>query len=435
MDPNLAPVDIAARVAAVRAKAAITPAHLCDRFASAGAPSPVWTLELRRSSGRVEAAIDVPGTATSVARPFGVTARRPREEDVALSMFTSGTTSTPKVVPLTHANLAASIGGICATYRLAPDDATLLVMPLFHGHGLIAGLLSTLATGGAAHMPSGGRFSASTFWSEMTSVGATWYTAVPTIHQILLERAAAEYPKAHLPALRFIRSCSAPLTTTLLHQIESTFAAPVIEAYGMTETAHQATSNPLPTVGAHKPSSVGLPTGVEVRILAPDGRTVATRMVGEVCIRGAAVTSGYREAPDVNAATFVDGWFHTGDLGYLDEDGYLFLEGRIKEIINRGGEKISPRHVDVVLLSNPKVEDALSFGVPDEKYGEEIAAAIIIKPGQTTTEQELAQYSRERLSAFEVPKRFYFVTDFPRTAKGAPDRRKLAMVFARASRP
>jgi acyl-CoA synthetase (AMP-forming)/AMP-acid ligase II len=429
LDPALAPTEVASRLAAVHAKATIVPAHLCDRFVAAGAKPPAWKLVLDRSAGRVQATIDVAGPAVQR------TARPPGPGDVALLMCTSGTTSAPKVVPLTHANLSASIEGICGSYRLSPDDATLLVMPLFHGHGLIAGLLATLATGGAAYVPSGGRFSAHTFWNDMADIRATWYTAVPTMHQILLARAKSEYPKDHRPMLRFIRSCSAPLATKVLHDLEFTFSAPVLPAYGMTETAHQASSNPLPTDGRCDPSSVGLATGVAIRVLGPDGHVVDAGKGGEVCVRGPSVTSGYLDNPEANAASFVDGWFHTGDLGYENDDGYLFLTGRIKEIINRGGEKISPARVDAVLLTNPKIQDAISFGVPDEKYGEEIDAAVILKPGETASEQELERYARADLSAFEVPKRFYFVTDFPRTEKGTADRRKLAAMFTSGARP
>lgn len=432
LDPVLAPTEVAARVSALEAKATLVPDHLYDRFVAASPRSVAWKLSLDRSAGRALPGIVVPGGTAPTDLPAGA-AHPLGEGDVALLLFTAGTTSTPKIVPLTHANVTASVHGICATYRLSPDDATLLVMPLFHGHGLIAGLLSTLATGGAAYVPSKGRFSASAFWKDMVGVRATWYTAVPTIHQILLARAASEYPEDHPPKLRFVRSCSAPLAATVQRDVEAAFSAPVIQAYGMTETAHQASSNPLPVAGSDKPSSVGLATGLEIRIFEPDAHVVAAGSTGEVWVRGAAVTSGYVDDPKANAASFVDGWFRTGDLGYRDGDGYLFLTGRSKEIIDRGGEKISPEKVDGVLLSNPKVQDALSFGVPDAKYGEEIVAAVTLKSGQSASEQELERYSRAKLSAFEVPKRFYFVTDLPRTAKGTGDRHKLAAMFASSS--
>ena len=255
---------------------------------------------------------------------------------------------------------------------------------------------------------------------------ATWYTAVPTIHQILLVRAASDYPKDHPPRLRFIRTASAALAPAVLSDLQAAFSAPVIPAYGMTETAHQAASNPLPADGPVKPASVGVPTGVQIQVTNPDGSPAPAGVTGEIWIRGAAVTAGYRDNPDANAASFTGGWFHTGDLGYADTDGYLFLRGRIKEIIDRGGENISPAEVDAVLQANPKISDAMSFGVSDAMYGEEINAAVILRPGQSATEEELKQYCLARLSAFEVPKRFFFMTSFPHTVKGADDRHRLA---------
>jgi acyl-CoA synthetase (AMP-forming)/AMP-acid ligase II len=265
----------------------------------------------------------------------------------------------------------------------------------------------------------------------MVTARATWYTAVPTMHQILLARAGSDYPTDGYPRLRFVRSCSAPLAPAVLQDLESAFSAPVVPAYGMTETAHQVTSNPLPNDGADKPASVGLATGVEIRVTAPGGGPAASGEPGEVWVRGSAVTSGYLGNPAATAESFSGGWFHTGDLGYQDSDGYLFLTGRIKETINRGGEKISPSMVDEVLQSNPDVEDAVSFAVPDEKYGEEIEAAVVLRPGHTVGEDELTQYARSKLSAFEVPKRIFFLADLPRTAKGAGDRRRLAVLLGR----
>ncbi|MBX3210933.1 MAG: AMP-binding protein [Labilithrix sp.] len=442
IDPALQPREIAARLDAVGAKAMIVPEHLYERFATARLPSPIWRLSLERSPDRLRPALVAPNLTEDAAhapRASGVTpslrdgaAQAPRAGDVALLLFTTGTTQGPKVVPLTHANLSASVGGSCATYRLTPEDATLLVMPLFHGHGLIGALLATLASGGAAHVPPRGRFSAGGFWRQMIDARATWYTAVPTVHQILLARAATDYPKARPPQLRFVRSCSAPIAASVARAVESAFGAPLVPAYGMTETAHQATSNPLPVAGVRKAASVGVPTGLEVQIVEQGGRGVERGVVGEVRVRGPAVTSGYLHAPEANATSFVDGWFCTGDLGYEDEDGYLFLQGRIKELVNRGGEKISPSAVDAVLAENPKVAEAMSFGVPDDEYGEEIVAAIVLQPGERASASELARYALSRLSAFEAPKRFYFLDALPRTAKGAGDRRKLTAMFTAA---
>ncbi|KAL7204172.1 hypothetical protein ACSBR2_017275 [Camellia fascicularis] len=291
--------------------------------------------------------------------------------DTALFLHTSGTTSRPKGVPLTQINLASSVQNIKSVYKLTESDSTVIVLPLFHVHGLIAGLLSSLGAGAAVTLPAAGRFSASTFWSDMNNYKATWYTAVPTIHQIVLDRHFSK-PEPAYPKLRFIRSCSASLAPAILSRLEEAFGAPVLEAYAMTEATHLMSSNPLPEDGPHKAGSVGKPVGQEMAILDENGVQQEAGKSGEVCIRGPNVTKGYKNNPEANKSAFRFGWFHTGDLGVLDSDGYLHLVGRIKELINRGGEKISPIEVDAVLLSHPDIVQAVAFGVPDDKYGEEV---------------------------------------------------------------
>jgi acyl-CoA synthetase (AMP-forming)/AMP-acid ligase II len=429
LDPALPPDQLAARAGAAHATVAVVAAHPpVDELAAALGRAagtnerPVWQVAMDGA----RAAVTVPdGSPGLPARPAGAL-----PPDTALLLSTSGSTSAPKTVPLTAANVAASVRGIVGTYRLGPRDATLLIMPLFHGHGLIAGLLATLASGGAVWLPATGQFSASRFWPEMTAAGATWYTAVPAVHQILLKRAAGDYPRPDPPRLRFIRSCSAPLAPAVARELEVTFGAPVVPAYGMTETAHQAASNPVPAHGAVKQESVGVPTGLDLRIAGPDGGDAPDGVTGEIWLRGPAVAAGYLDNPGATAAAFPGGWVRTGDLGYQDADGYLFLTGRIKEMINRGGEKFSPQQIDAVLLSHPAVADALSFGVPDEIYGEEVSAAIIVKPGQHVSEHDLEAFCRERLGTAGAPKRIFTVAEFPMTAKHAGDRRKLAAEFA-----
>jgi acyl-CoA synthetase (AMP-forming)/AMP-acid ligase II len=349
--------------------------------------------------------------------------------DVALFLHTSGTTSRPKGVPLTQANLAASVANIRSVYRLAETDATVVVLPLFHVHGLICGLLSSLASGASVTLPAAGRFSASTFWADMRAAGATWYTAVPTIHQIILDRHASK-PEPLPPALRFIRSCSASLAPAILDRLEAAFGAPVLEAYAMTEASHMMTSNPLPQDGPRKPGSVGRPVGcLEVAILDEEGARVAPGKPGEVCVRGANVTAGYKGSPEANEAAFRFGWFHTGDIGVADEEGYLRLVGRIKELINRGGEKISPIEVDAVLLDHPAVKQAVSFGVPDDKYGEEINCAVIPREGSVIGEDDVVAHCRRNLASFKVPKKVFVTDDLPKTATGKIQRRVVAEHF------
>lgn len=256
--------------------------------------------------------------------------------DVALFLHTSGTTSRPKGVPLSQHNLLSSVKNIKSVYKLTESDSTVIVLPLFHVHGLIAGLLSSLGAGGAVTLPLSGRFSASTFWSDMIKYNATWYTAVPTIHQIILDRHLNK-PEPVYPKLRFIRSCSASLAPVIMGRLEEAFDAPVLEAYAMTEASHLMASNPLPEDGPHKAGSVGKPVGQEMVILDETGRVLEVEVKGEVCIRGDNVTKGYKNNLEANRVGFLYGWFHTGDIGYFDSDGYLHLVGRIKELINRGG--------------------------------------------------------------------------------------------------
>jgi acyl-CoA synthetase (AMP-forming)/AMP-acid ligase II len=296
-------------------------------------------------------------------------------------------------------------------------------MPLFHGHGLIGAALATLASGGAAIVPS--RFSASQFWELFRKHGVTWYTAVPTIHQILLQRADSDGAPDH--GAWFIRSCSAALAPAVLANLEKRFGAPVLEAYGLTEAAHQVASNPLPP-RPHKPGTVGVGTGVEIAIIDEKGRHLTPNSRGEVVVRGPDVMRGYYNDPEATTTAFINGWLRTEDAGVLDDDGYLTLTGRIKELINRGGEKISPSEIDDVLLEHPAVAEAAAFGVPDAKYGEEVWAAVVLK-GDADADQ-LQAFCRARLADFEVPKVIRIISTLPRNAMGKVERRVLTALFA-----
>lgn len=350
----------------------------------------------------------------------------PVADDVALFLHTSGTTSRPKGVPLTHSNLLASLDNIGNTYALTPDDRAMVVMPLFHVHGLIGVALSTLNTGGSLVTPS--RFSASRFWDDQRATEATWYSAVPTIHQILLMR--ADDDGAPHESFRFIRSCSAALAPSVFSDLESRFGAPVLEAYGMTEASHQMSSNPLPP-GSRTPGTVGRGTGVEISIMDDAGDLMATGDRGEVVIRGPNVTLGYHNNPTANAESFTKGWFRTGDQGLMDEAGVLTLTGRIKELINRAGEKISPLEVDAVLLQHPTVAEAVCFAVSDAKYGEAVQAAVVCSG--PISEGDLRSFCGDHLADFKVPDRVYLVESLPRTATGKIQRRHVAAQFAEST--
>jgi acyl-CoA synthetase (AMP-forming)/AMP-acid ligase II/aryl carrier-like protein len=349
-----------------------------------------------------------------------VTTRRgaltpPAPDAEALVLHTSGTTSRPKLVPLTQANLYASAHNIRNTLALGPDDRCLNVMPLFHIHGLMAALLASIA-GGASVVCSPG-FLAPRFFEWIDACAPTWYTAVPTIHQSVLERAADNTAIIERRRLRLIRSSSAALAPPVMAALEAAFGAPVIEAYGMTEASHQMASNPLPP-RPRKPGSVGPAAGPAVAILDERGTLLPPTAVGEVVIRGGTVTPGYQKNPAANDAAFVDGWFRTGDQGYLDEDGYLYLTGRLKELINRGGEKIAPREVDEALLAHPDVAEAVAFGVPDPALGEDVAAAVVIRAGQTVDELALRMFAATRLADFKVPRQIAILDAIPKGATG-----------------
>jgi len=347
------------------------------------------------------------------------------EGDIGLVLHTSGTTSRPKRVPLRHHNLAASVSNIIATYELGPEDVSLCVMPLFHVHGLVASALATFASGGTVVAPD--RFTPLGFWPLMQAHRPTWFTASPTPHQLVLARLQEDRP-AGTERLRFVRSCSAALSPAQMALMEQRFGVPVLEAYGMTEASHQMASNPLPPE-PRVAGSVGRGTGVDIAVFDEGGAAVPAGMPGEVVIRGPNVMRGYEDNPQANANAFVDGWFRTGDLGTLDSAGYLRLIGRIKELINRGGEKIAPREIDDVLEAHPAVKEAVAFGMPHPTWGEEVAAAVVLSA--PATEKELIAYSRQRLADFKVPKRLYIVDSIPRTPTGKVQRRFVADQFSR----
>ncbi|HEX9289592.1 MAG TPA: acyl--CoA ligase [Anaeromyxobacteraceae bacterium] len=380
----------------------------------------VPVLELRADRARGA------GTFTLVARE---PARAPARggpagpDDTALVLHTSGTTSRPKIVPLLQRNVLASARHIADTLSLGPGDACLNIMPLFHIHGLMAATLASLAAGAQVSCTPG--FNALKFFHWLDEVKPTWYTAVPTMHQAILARAGHNGEIVARTRLRFIRSSSASLPPQVMAELEKTFRAPVIEAYGMTEAAHQMASNPLPP-RPRKPGSVGLPAGPEIAVMDEQGNLLPPGEIGEVVIRGPNVTAGYDASADANAKAFSDGWFRTGDQGALDADGYLRLTGRLKELINRGGEKISPLEVDGVLMGHPAVQQVVTFAMPHEKLGEDVAAAVVLRDGKVVTERELREFAEARLAHFKVPRKIVVVHEIPKGATGKLQRIGLA---------
>jgi acyl-CoA synthetase (AMP-forming)/AMP-acid ligase II len=345
----------------------------------------------------------------------------PKADDIALVLHTSGSTGRPKRVPLRHFNLAVSSANVANTYELSQQDVSLCIMPLFHVHGLIASLMATLLSGGTVVVPT--KFNALSFWRTVHEHQVTWYSGVPTMHQLLLAR--AHHKPAEAASVRFIRSCSAPLSPGLIHKIEGLFGVPFVEAYGMTEAAHQMTSNPLPP-RHRKAGSVGVGAGLRISIMDKEGNHLGTNQRGEVAIQGANVFRGYENNAEANARAFVNGWFRTGDEGMLDTDCYLHLTGRIKDIIIRGGENIAPHEVDEILLRHPAVAAAVTFGYVHPTLGEEVAAAVVLDEGHDATELALIKHCRELLAEYKCPKKIHLVKSIPTTATGKIRRRAVA---------
>jgi acyl-CoA synthetase (AMP-forming)/AMP-acid ligase II len=336
-------------------------------------------------------------------------------EDVGLVLHTSGTTSRPKIVPLSQKNICTSACNIAEVLGLTSEDRGLNIMPLFHIHGLIAAVLSSLSAGSSIYCSPG--FNALKVYGWFKEVAPTWYTAVPTMHQAILLRANRNSDIIEQMHLRFIRSSSSSLPPQVMAELETVFVCPVIESYGMTEAAHQMASNPLPPA-ERKPGSVGVAAGPEVAIMGADNNLLSSGKTGEIVIRGDNVTLGYENNPIANSEAFTNGWFRTGDQGVMDEAGYLQITGRLKEIINRGGEKISPREVDEVILDHRAVDQVVTFAYPHEKLGEEVGVAIVIKEGFEISEKEVREFAKKRLADFKVPRKVIFIDEIPKGATG-----------------
>jgi acyl-CoA synthetase (AMP-forming)/AMP-acid ligase II len=344
-------------------------------------------------------------------------------DDIALVLHTSGTTSRPKIVPLSQQNICASAGNIRNTLALTAEDRGLAIMPLFHIHGLMASVLAPVSAGAQVWCPGG--FNALKFFSWLDEVKPTWYTAVPTMHQTILARASKNTDIVNANRLRFIRSSSSSLAPQVIRELEAVFDAPLIEAYGMTEAAHQMASNPLPP-GNRKPGTVGVAAGPEVCVIDGAGNAQPAGAPGELAIRGPNVMRGYEANEKANAEAFVNGWFRTGDQGVMDANGYITITGRLKEIINRGGEKVSPREVDEVLLDHPGIAQCVTFAVPHDMLGEDVAAAVVLREGAQVSEKDLRSFAQSRLADFKVPRKIVILEEIPKGATGKVQRIGLA---------
>ncbi|MCP3405770.1 non-ribosomal peptide synthetase [Bradyrhizobium sp. CCGB01] len=344
-----------------------------------------------------------------------------RGDDDAFILLTSGTAARPKMVPLTQRNVCLSAYNAGRVLSLRPHDRLLNALPLFHAHGLISGLLTALAAGSSVICTNG--FDASSFFGSLRELQPTWYTAVPTIHRALLTAAETDPDRARSSSLRVIRSASSSLAPAILNGLEAMFGVPVLETYGMTEAASQIAANPFEL---RKVGSVGRAAGPEIAIMDEAGRMLASGEHGEIMLRGPNMSRGYYNDEAATRAAFRNGWFRTGDLGYLDADGYLFIVGRIKDVINRGGQKISPLEVEEILLSHPAVLEAGVFAVPHQKLGENVAAVVVLRPNSEATSDQLRQFARKRLAAYKVPSLIRSVAALPKGASGKVKRNALA---------
>ncbi len=413
----------------LEAKALLLPAHEVGPVRVVADELGVRCLDVRWRPEAPAGCFEVAGIEASTARESD---GAPCADDLALVLHTSGTTSRPKIVPLSHANLCNSARNVAQVLQLSNEDRCLGIMPLFHIHGIVAALLASLAAGGSVACTPGYRDGRFLEWLD--ALHPTWITAVPSMYQAILAELARYPAGAVAKRLRFARSSSAPLAPAVMRELEVALQAPVIEAYGMTEAAHQMASNPLPP-GTRKPKSVGIAAGPKVAVMDGEARLLTPGATGEIVIRGDNVTRGYANNAEANAKAYSAGWFRTGDQGYIDTDGYVFLTGRLKEIINRGGEKVSPREVDEALLEHPAVEQAVAFGVHHESLGEDVAAAVVLKPGVDATEDQIRASLFGRLAEFKIPSQLVIVDAIPKGATGKIQRIGLAAKLAQRLKP
>jgi len=351
----------------------------------------------------------------------GAESALPEPDDIALVLHTSGTTARPKLVGITHRSLVLSARSVAETLQLGPADTCLSIMPLFHVHGFVAGLFASFAR--SATVCSAPGFYAMAFTSWLESSGASWYTAAPAMHQAILSRLRAGPLKRGQHRLRLIRSCSSTLYPKVWTELQSAFGVAVLNAYGMTEAAHQVSSVRWPGSSC---TSVGQSSGPDIGIMNSEGGLLPTGDVGEVVLRGPQIISAYLQPKEANGAAFCRGWFRTGDKGYLDSSGALALTGRLKELIDCGGDKVSPYEVEEVLLRHPGVDQAVAFGRRDALRGEVVVAAVVMRDGWQVPERELLRLAAEHLARPKQPRRIVFLSRIPQAGTGKVQRLGLA---------
>jgi acyl-CoA synthetase (AMP-forming)/AMP-acid ligase II len=358
----------------------------------------------------------------------------PTADDIALLLYTSGSTGLPKGAMLSHRAVTNGGRNVTEGHQLKADDRALCVLPVYHINGAMVTVMAPLYSGGSVVMPK--RFSATDYWRLVAENHCTWSSIVPTIIKYLLDRAEQEPFEfgndKRLAAFRFARSASAPLAAVTLEQWEQVFKIPMIETLGLTETAGTVASNPLPPA-PRKPGSVGLPYGNDIIIVDDKGDECPSQVVGEIIIRGSNLLELYFKNPQATLESIKDGWFYTGDLARKDEEGYIFITGRSKELIIRGGENIAPREIDDVLYKHEAILEAAAVGVDDENYGQEVVACVVIRDGYQCSEEELKTFCEAGVGKYKAPKIIYFFDDLPKGPSGKILRLKLPELIANSA--
>ena len=349
--------------------------------------------------------------------------RAPAETEPALLMYTSGTTGKPKGCVLTQSNIVSGGLFVKAAHKLTERDRVLSSLPLYHINGQIVATVGPLVQGGSVVCPH--RLSVSQFWELLAETRCTWFNLVPTIISYLVSATTLDGKGLDLQRVRFGRSASAPLAPELHRAFEQKFGFSIIETFGMTETCAPCFANPLDNE-KRKPGSVGRPVGNAAKVVRRGGSQCLPGEVGELMVKGANVMQGYYNSPEETARALEhDGWLHTGDLGYMDEDGDYFVTGRLKELIIKGGENIAPREIDDALFKHPAVLEAAAVGIPDRHYGQEILAGVVLRPGMQASETELRSFCERELGRYKTPKVFCFLPELPKGPSGKVQRLKI----------
>jgi oxalate---CoA ligase len=408
--------EVDERLALLRPRAVVVPAD---------GPSAARTAADGRGIPVIEASREAPGklglrlTHPTIGSP--ALAAEPEAAATAFILQTSGTTASPKLIPFSHANMLAAAARVQSWFDLTAAERCLSVSPICYSHGLKVTVFTPLMTGGSIAFPANPSSLDVDEW--LGGLKPTWYSAGPTLHRLMFDKTKALPNAKSIHSLRFVVSGGAPLTQEVREGLSDALGVPVLEHYGSSEAA-QISAN-LPPPGPYKPGTCGVPEIGTVRIVADSGREVASGEHGEILLGGPTVTLGYLDAPELNRASFVDGWFRTGDIGSLDADGFLTLHGRKTELINRGGEKVSPAEIDEALRRHPAVAEAAAFAVPHPRLGEDVAAAVVLRDGATATPLELREFLLPSLAQFKIPRRIVFVDRLPKGATGKVQRQRL----------